>query len=169
VFERGTGFARLSGPLRHRQRPFALAVAGALVLLASQGTPVTASHGWRSATPYHVIVHSDNPLRELSRDQIAAYFLKRRTTWPNGAPVDPVDLPPDSRARFDFSREVLRRSPNDVSAYWIQEIFAGRTEPPEVKGSDAAVVAYVSSAPGAIGYVSAMPNNSFVRVLVLIP
>jgi ABC-type phosphate transport system substrate-binding protein len=116
-----------------------------------------------------VIVNVNNPLRAMSRSQLAEYFLKRRATWPNGTAVDPVDLPPDSRARSAFFRDVLRRAPNDVSAYWVQEIFAGRSEPPEVKNSEAAVVSHVSAIAGAIGYVTMTPVDPSVRVLVVTP
>ena len=119
--------------------------------------------------PYFVIVNTGNTLRELTREQVASYFLKRRTTWPNGTLVLPVDLPPDSRIRTTFSHAVLRRAPEDISAYWIQEIFAGRSEPPEIRNTDAAVITYVSSTPGAIGYVSAMTASSTVRVLTISP
>jgi ABC-type phosphate transport system substrate-binding protein len=119
--------------------------------------------------PYVVIVNPANPLHELSRDQVAAYFLKQRGAWPNGTFVHPVDLPPDSRTRTVFSRDVLRRAPADISAYWIQEIFAGRSEPPEIKNTDAAVITYVSMTPGAIGYVSTMHPSSIVRVLTISP
>ena len=123
----------------------------------------------RATSPYLVIVDTANPLQELSRDQVASYFLKRRATWPNGTMVHPVDLPPDSPARRAFAREVLRRAPQDISAYWIQEIFAGRSEPPEIKNTDTAVISYVSTTPGAIGYVSTIPASSTVRVLTISP
>jgi ABC-type phosphate transport system substrate-binding protein len=122
-----------------------------------------------TAAEFVVIVNASNPLREISRAQVAAYFLKRRARWPDGNGVDPVDLPPDARARSAFSRDVLRRDPSDVSAFWVQEIFAGRAEPPEIRNSDAAVVAFISATPGAIGYVSANPNTPTVRVLVVTP
>jgi hypothetical protein len=149
---------------RRTPRAFALGLA----LLVGVGSAFSFP-GDPPVAEYLVIINANNPLRELSRDQVAAYFLKRRARWPHGAGVDPVDLPPDSPARSAFSRDVLRRSPSDVSSYWVQEIFAGRSEPPEVKTSDAAVVSYVASTPGAIGYVSALPPGTSVRVLMITP
>jgi ABC-type phosphate transport system substrate-binding protein len=124
-----------------------------------------------SALPpsYDVIVNAGNPLDSISRDDLAAYFLKRRAAWPSGSPVQPVDLPPESETRKLFSTEVLRRSPRAVSAYWIQEIFAGRSEPPPVKSSDAAVLLYVSTTPGAIGYVARGTVQAGVHRIGIIP
>ncbi len=107
------------------------------------------------STEFRVIVNASNPVRSLSREDVAAYFLRRRTSWPDGGPVAPVDLPAETAVRDTFSRQILHRTPGAVSAYWVQEIFAGRSEPPPVKNTDAAIVAYVSSTPGAIGYVAA--------------
>jgi hypothetical protein len=148
------------------------AAALALLLLQPIGSRTlnaTAPHGSRVPGDVIVIVNAGNPIRELQRDQVAAYFLRRRATWPSGARVDPVDLPPDSPARSAFSRDVLRRSPGAVSAYWVQEIFAGRSEPPEVKSSEASVVSYVAATPGAIGYVTTMPSGGAVHALVILP
>jgi ABC-type phosphate transport system substrate-binding protein len=118
---------------------------------------------------YVLITHAANPVMALSRDQAAAYFLKRTPKWPDGRVVEPVDLPAESRVRVGFSHEVLRRSPSAVSAYWIQEIFAGRSEPPPVKSSETAVLDYVERTPGAIGYVAARSVSAGVHVLLVTP
>lgn len=154
--------------LRGTARRAVSIVLGLIVLPLSAGR-IDASDGRRPDAEFLVIVNASNPLKEMTREQVAAYFLKRRATWPNGTSVDPIDLPPDARARSAFSREVLRRSPADVSAYWVQEIFAMRSEPPRVKSSDAAVISYVSAAAGAIGYVRTTPQGSGIRVLVVTP
>ena len=118
---------------------------------------------------YVLIANAANPVVALSREQAAAYFLKRTSRWPDGRAVEPVDLPAESRVRVGFSHEVLRRSPSAVSAYWIQEIFAGRSEPPPVKSSETAVLDYVERTPGAIGYVAARSVSPGVHVLLLTP
>lgn len=146
-----------------------LTIVLALIVMPWSAVTVDASDGRRRDADFIVIVNASNPLRAMSRDRVAAYFLKRRVTWPNGTGVAPVDLPPDSRARSAFSREVLRRSPGDVSAYWVQEIFAGRSEPPQMKNSDAAVISHVSAMPGAIGYVRTVPADPGIHVLVVTP
>ena len=83
--------------------------------------------------------------------------------------MKPVDLRPESEARKLFSLDVLRRSPLSVTAYWMQEIFAGRSEPPPVKSSDTAVILFVSTTPGAIGYVSRGTTPAGVRSITIVP
>jgi ABC-type phosphate transport system substrate-binding protein len=141
------------------------------VLLPFVSAAFAARHSEGSSLPdaYDVIVHSANPVQTLSRQQLAAYFLKPRSVWPVGATVQPVDLPPESNTRKAFSNDILGRSPSAVAAYWIQEIFAGRSEPPPVKSTDQAILLYVSSTPGAIGYVSRGASHAGVHRISIVP
>jgi hypothetical protein len=66
-----------------------------------------------------------------------------------------VDLAPDAAARARFSQEVLSRSVASMRNYWQQRIFSGQGLPPPELRDDEAVVSYVITHPGAIGYVAA--------------
>jgi ABC-type phosphate transport system substrate-binding protein len=118
---------------------------------------------------YKIIVHPANPVTELTRADVAAYFLKRRFAWSTGLAVAPVDLPADTDVRRRFSQDILGRPPKAVASFWIQEIFAGRAVPPPVKSTPTAVVAYVTATPGAIGYVPADTPTTAVRVVRVTP
>jgi ABC-type phosphate transport system substrate-binding protein len=120
------------------------------VLLAVVSLPLAGAE----SRGYKVIAHPSNPATSLPREQVARYFLKKLTSWPSGAAVMPVDLAKDSPARASFSEGVLEKSVAEVTAYWQQQIFSGRGVPPPEKRTDAEVVAFVESTPGAIGYVS---------------
>ena len=69
--------------------------------------------------------------------------------------MEPVDLAEASGIRKAFSSEVVGKDVATVRSYWQQQLFTGRGVPPVVKASDAEVLAFVASRPGAIGYVSA--------------
>ena len=103
--------------------------------------------------PFVVIVHPENPNGALDRRFVADALLKKTTRWPGGDVIKPVDLQSDSPAREKFSRDVLKRSVAAVKSYWQQLIFAGRDIPPPELADDA-VVQYVLTHKGAIGYVS---------------
>ena len=103
---------------------------------------------------FRVIVHPKNPIKDSARQFIADAFLKKVTLWPDDSAIRPVDLRPNSTTRIDFTRDVLRRSIQAVRAYWQQRIFSGRGCPPVELESEEAVVTYVLSHPGAIGYIS---------------
>ena len=54
-----------------------------------------------------------------------------------------------------------------VKSYWNQQIFSGRDVPPVEKKSDAEVLTFVRSTPGAIGYVSDAAAVDGVRVVTV--
>ena len=123
----------------------AVALATWLDSVAAQSTP---------RGGYQIIRNPGNPVEAVERQFLEDAFLKKKTVWPNGAAIRPVDLAPASVARRQFSDEVLRRPVDAIRSYWQQRIFAGRELPPPELGTDAEVVRFVLRERGAIGYVS---------------
>lgn len=133
------------GALMSRRR----AIAG-MLLMAAGLLPAGAA----AAEGYRIIVHPKNPEDAVKRAFLAAVFLRKATSWPNGDPVEPVDLPRASSVRAAFSGEVLGRTVAAVKSYWQQIIFSGRGLPPPELDSEEAVVRYVNEHLGGVGYVS---------------
>lgn len=112
-----------------------------------------------------VIVHPRTASTRMDRAFLAEAFLRRTTVWPDDTPIKPVDQVQDSAVRQRFSQEVLSRSVVSVRSYWQQRIFSGDGIPPPELANDQAVVTYVASHPGAIGYVAAGSSLAGVRSL----
>ena len=102
-----------------------------------------------------------------SREALGDIFLKKAARWQSGEPALPVDQKSGTVVREVFSRAVLRRSTAAVRSYWMQRIFSGREIPPPELDGDGAVVNYVASHLGAVGYVSTSANISTVKPLVV--
>jgi len=102
---------------------------------------------------FKIVVHPERPA-QVERAFLVDAFLKNVTRWPDDETIRPVDQRPDSPTRRKFSESVLKRSVPAVKTYWQQRIFSGRGVPPPELDSDEAVVRYVESHPGAVGYVS---------------
>ena len=126
--------------------PFFVALAA--ILLAVVLPPAFAQSGFK------VIVHRDNPVTSLSKDDFSNMLLKKKTRWDNGVSVSPVDLDSKSPIRADMSKEAHGRSVSSIKNFWQRQIFSGREVPPPEMSSDGDVVRFVASDPGAIGYVS---------------
>ena len=127
-----------------------------------------ASSAGSTGEPFQVIVNQDNAVSSMTRVEITRLFLKKMTRWHDGVNVTPVDLPIDSAVRDEFSRVVMERSTQNVSAYWRRALFSGRASPPRSLATDSEVVAFVSKNRGAIGYVSASsPLDGVKRLTVL--
>ncbi len=131
----------------------------ALTLLATASTAP-------AGESLEVIVNAGNPVSSLQRDAVSTIFLKKAVRWASGAAVIPVDQEQDSPVRATFSRIVHGKPTSAVAAYWQQQIFAGRGVPPVEKSGDAAVIEFVKTHPGAIGYIS-VGAASVVKVIAL--
>jgi len=104
---------------------------------------------------FKVIVHTSNPTKQLSKQELSQLFLKKVKQWKDhNETVLPVDLVDDSPVRQKFSERIHGRGVASIKAYWQKQIFSGRGVPPEEKKSDEEVLKYVSENPGAVGYIA---------------
>lgn len=117
------------------------------------------------AQEFVVVVNASSGVTEITASELSKIFQKKASKLPDGAAAKPVDQSKDAAVREAFSKAVHGRSASQIEAYWQQQIFAGKDVPPDQKASDAEVLSYVQSTPGAIGYVSAGAATSAVKVL----
>ena len=137
-----------------------LSVVAAALVAAALTAPGARADGFK------VVVHPDNPLESLSRDDLKAVFLKTRSKI-DGRKVVPVDQSASSEVRRVFTKMIHDWTMDAVMAYWQQQIFSGRGVPPPVKDGDQAVIDFVQANPEAIGYVDTLTdvgNLTVVRV-----
>lgn len=100
-----------------------------------------------------VVVNRDTPVDKLSADQTTQLFLKQVQTWPDGKPVQPIDIREGAPLRAEFYSKVTGRSPGQLRAYWARQSFTGMGFPPKQVESAEDVSKLVQATPGAIGYV----------------
>ncbi|MET0553162.1 MAG: hypothetical protein ABW221_09000 [Vicinamibacteria bacterium] len=124
-----------------------LLVTGSLALLVSMDV------GAVEPGRFTLVVNASRPA-SLSRKQVADFFLKRTSSWPDGTVAAPIDLSVASPTRAAFSKTVIGQPTEGVVRYWQQTMTSGlRVTPPLVKPEDG-VLSLVRSTPGGIGYVS---------------
>ncbi len=104
----------------------------------------------------------------LSTEDLARIYRRKILFWANGTPIVPLNLPVTHALRRTFSRTVLSELPEEMDAYWSAQYFHG-ISPPYVLASEEAVVEFVATTPGAIGYVNTTAVNSHVHVLLYLP
>lgn len=138
-----------------------------VAVVIAQGLTTGGSYAKNDAPSFLIVVHPHFPHRSLEPGVVADAFLKKQTRWDDGTLIQPVDLDPQSSTRRIFSSAVLKRSVAAVRSYWQQRIFSGRGVPPPEMNSDEAVVKYVATHPGGIGYVSPQAEVKGVRVVTL--
>ena len=71
----------------------------------------------------------------------------------SGVNIKPVGFKPGTAVRNLFLQEFLNQDEEKYTAYWTVRKYIGKGAPPPDLGSAAAVISYVQSTPGAVGYI----------------
>ena len=117
--------------------------------------------------PIAVITTVSNSLDTLSRDALNLIYLRKRQMDSEGNHWIPLNLPVTDSLRRSFSLSLFAILPEEHEDYWNVQYFNG-ISPPKVMASEEAVVRFVASTPGAIGYVRKQKVDDRVKVLLLI-
>lgn len=112
-----------------------------------------------------VITNPASGVGSLSKSDVKAIFLGKKSTFPNGNAMDVVDQEDGSATKEAFIEKVLGKNSAQLAAYWSQQIFSGKGTPPKTKADDAAVKAFVAATPGAIGYIDSSQVDNSVSVV----
>lgn len=131
--------------MKHAYRP----TVAALALLTLAVLPAQAGE---------VIAHES---LTLSADEVNEVYLGDKQLA-GGVKLTPVD---NTAQQADFLAKVLHIDVAKYSARWTKKAFREGLTAPVVKGSDAELIAFVKSTPGALGYVAG-PSSGGVKVLI---
>lgn len=119
---------------------------------------------WAADGRLAVIVAANGaPTTGLSLEDLALIY-RRKKQFVGNARVQPINLPAQHPLRRFFSQQVLHKTPEDLEDYWRDLYFNG-ISPPFVLASEEAMIRFVASTPGAVGYVSQCVADK--RVLVV--
>lgn len=114
-----------------------------------------------------VIAHPSVPANKIDRTELADYFMKRKRSWPSGQLVRPVDMVDGSPEREMFLKSVLKRSAREMTRFWIgQKLYTGDYAPLQLD-SKKAVLHFVATVPGALGYVMRTTSDDLQGVKIL--
>ena len=75
----------------------------------------------------YIITSPKNPLKRVTIEELAKVYLKKTDTI-NGIKVIPIDNRDDYN---EFCKKVIKKTPKQLHAYWMKEIYRGDKQPPE--------------------------------------
>ena len=122
---------------------------------------------WAVERPFAVITAPGVSEHHLTHESVSLIFRRKQNYWENGTRIQPVNLPPAHPLRRTFSQNILGHLPEDMEDYWREMYFHG-VLPPHVLASEEAVILFVNSTPGAIGYVSGCVPEHGVNVVLMV-
>lgn len=111
-----------------------------------------------------VVVGSGSSISATDANEIQRLYLGKSKT------LGGVDATPLNQSKGDtldaFNKAALNKSSSQIKAYWSKLVFTGKGTPPKEVGSDADVIAAVSSDTSAVGYIDASAVTGDVKVLL---
>jgi|SRR5918912_1296740 hypothetical protein len=111
-----------------------------------------AACGATQAAEVYVIANAD---LELSPEEVKEIFLGE-VQFAGTLKLQPID---NAGAQGEFLARVLKMSGTKYQGAWTKKAFRDGLNAPPLKATDAEVLSFVRSNPGAIGYVSALPTG----------
>jgi hypothetical protein len=122
-------------------------------------------------TPPLAVIVSNNPqnavVQQLAPRELGQIFWRKKQYWQSGLRIHPVNLHAEHPLRIAFSKIVLGSIPSEQADYWNGLYFHG-TKPPYSLQSEEAVLRYVSTTKGAIGYINICELDDRVKPLLWI-
>jgi hypothetical protein len=101
---------------------------------------------------------------QISQGQLHDLFTGTRSRFADGSRAVPVVLR-GGPVHEVFLRNHVGDSPDEFRNRWRKMVFTGEGSMLKDFASEAALLEYVAATPGAIGYVSRLPEASSVKVL----
>lgn len=90
---------------------------------------------------------------QLSKDDIKAIFLGKKTEWSDSSKISFVVLK-NKQDEEDFMKNYVGKSFDQFNNYWKQQVFTGNGQMPKAFDNVKDLVDYVSKTDGAVGYLS---------------
>lgn len=96
-----------------------------------------------------IMTSNKSPIKSVSLEDLAKIYLKKKDTI-NGIKVIPID---NKDSYNEFCKRVLKKTPKQLRAYWIKEIYRGDKQPPQ-KLSSSQIKQKMQKNPKIISYAS---------------
>ena len=105
------------------------------------------------AGPIVIIANNDVNSPSISAQELQDIFLGNTDSFQDGAHVVPVTLADGAPAHITLL-VLLGKNSSSFRARWRRLVFEGKFSMPRTFPSEDALIKYVASTPGAVGYIS---------------
>jgi len=97
----------------------------------------------------HIVTSNENPIKHVTIEQLANIYLKKIDNI-DGIKVEPID---NQDSYNEFCKKVIKKTPKQLHAYWMKEIYRGNKQPPP-KLSKSQIEQKIKENPKVISYSS---------------
>ena len=115
-----------------------------------------------------IVVNKNNPVENISSNELRHLLLAEQRTWANGRRVTIVMRPPGQSERVTLLKTICRMTDSDYTKYFMQAQFTGDLQTsPKLLATALGMRKFVFNVPGAIGYLRADEVDDTVKVIRL--
>ncbi len=112
-----------------------------------------------------IIVHPDNPIQSITREQLEHLYNGTLTQFPDGTTVTLVEHKPTAET---FYQTLLNKSYIKIKKQWIRYVFSGRTaNPPEEISNTTKLQEFVLANRGAIAFLPYEDIDAPVKIIAI--
>jgi ABC-type phosphate transport system substrate-binding protein len=113
-----------------------------------------------------IVANNNVSITQITPSQLRDLFTGARSGFKDGSRAMPVVLK-GGPVHEVFLRKHVGDSPEEFRMRWRKAVFTGQGSMLKECGSEAALLEYIVSTPGAVGYVSRLVDESSVKVLAV--
>jgi len=113
-----------------------------------------------------IVVNRTVTVPQLTENQLRDIFIGARSQFDDGARAIPVLLKGGPTHEVFLHRHI-GDSPDEFRIRWRRAVFTGQGAMPKEFTTESALLDYVETTPGAIGYISRMQSERAVKVLTI--
>jgi len=113
-----------------------------------------------------IVANQSVKIAELSKSDIRDIFTGASSTFKDGSPAVPVTLR-SGPVQDSFLKSYVGKGDAAFRATWRTLVFAGQGMMPKSFDTESALLDYVASVPGAIGYIGASTEHGKVKSLTV--
>jgi ABC-type phosphate transport system substrate-binding protein len=124
---------------------------------------------WSAAAAQDVVLVANKGVQisEIRNADLRAIFMGEKTRFADGSHAVPVTLKGGAVHEVFLTKHV-GESPDEFRAQWRKAVFTGQGSMPKAFGSEASLIEYVATTPGALGYVSRFSATDNVKSIAVV-
>jgi ABC-type phosphate transport system substrate-binding protein len=113
-----------------------------------------------------LIAHPSVPAESIDDDGVKSFLLGTKTKWPNG-PVLKLAVLHSGSVHETVIKTFTNRTAEQFDKYWKKQVFTGQGIMPFIAKTEAEMLDYVASNPGAFGYISRSAATGAVKTVMV--
>ena len=121
----------------------------------------------QGAAAQYIVANSTIEQTVISRQDIRSMYLNQKPKWSTGLRVK-LAIIDQGKDRDNFLRTFIGKNSARFDRHWKRQLFTGKGIPPETFANQEALLNYVRTTPGAIGYVDSETPPETVVILQII-